>query len=59
MITDNRKNMFYRWLAWHLPSGVVYWATIRLLARSTTVLSDVSPSEIYILQALRAWEHEK
>ena len=26
---------FWRWVAWMLPSGLVYWAAIRLIANAT------------------------
>ena len=27
---------FFRFVAWHLPRRLVYWASIRLLAHATT-----------------------
>jgi len=49
-----------RWLAYHLPRRVVYWASIRLMAHATTDewSGQVAP-ELYAMDALKRWENSK
>jgi hypothetical protein len=50
-------NKFYKWLAWRLPKGLVYWCLIRVFAFVTTgEYSDTEVSELTAMEALRRWE---
>lgn len=48
---------FWVWLAWLLPRQLAYWATIRLIAHSTsgkygsTYVNDLTPMDV-----LKRWE---
>lgn len=48
----------WRWLAWRLPQGLVYWATIRLIARATTGRygTTVVP-DLTAMDALGRWDY--
>lgn len=45
-----------RWVAWHLPKDVVYWATIRLIAFATSgEYSNQVVPELGAMEALHRW----
>ncbi len=48
---------FYRWLSWHLPERLVYFAAMRLLSYATTGLykKTVVP-DLPFMEALKRWE---
>ena len=46
-----------RWIAYHLPKWVVYFATIRLIAHATTgKYSNTIVPELGAMEALERWE---
>ena len=54
-----RENL-YRWLAWKLPRGLVYWCYIRVAATVTTdgPMTRIPVPEIGMMDALGAYEKE-
>jgi hypothetical protein len=54
------REKFYRWLAWHLPRDVAYWATIRLGAYATAGpwRNQVVPN-LTLMETLKRWESDK
>lgn len=43
-----------KWIADHLPNGVLYWVVIRVWARlTTTKFTDKTPEEVTIWDALK------
>jgi hypothetical protein len=51
------KDRFWMWIAWRLPRPLVYWASIRLLARAT--VKEYSGQEVPKLKALEALQRWK
>lgn len=48
---------FWMWLAWLLPERLVYWCSIRLMARATTgEWSHVNTPDCRIVDALDRWD---
>lgn len=49
-----------KWIAFHLPRCVVYWAIIRLIAYATSGRYDstVVP-ELEAMEALKRWEYSE
>lgn len=48
---------FYRWIAWKLPRGLVYWSTVRLVAFATSSQwgATIVP-ELTAMDALGRWK---
>lgn len=45
-----------RWIAWHLPRGIVYWCSIRLIANATTgEYSNQIVPNLGAMDALQRW----
>lgn len=54
-----RHERFWRWLAWKLPAGLVYWCALRLGAHATQgQWSGQIVPELYFMDALKRWESE-
>ena len=50
------KERITRWVAWHLPRDIVYWAAIRLLVNATTGLySSTLVPQLSAMDALTRW----
>ena len=51
------REKFIRWIVWKLPSDIVYWAAIRLVAHATQgrYSSTIVP-ELSAMDALKRWE---
>ena len=46
-----------KWIAFHLPKCLVYWATIRLIAYATTgKYGNTVVPELTAMDALKRWE---
>ncbi len=51
------KERAWRWLAFRLPTKLVYWATVRLIAHATTGdFADTFIPELTVMDALERWE---
>jgi hypothetical protein len=49
-----------RWIAWHLPKCIVYWAAVRLLAHATAgKYSETSVPDLSAMDALRRWKEDE
>ncbi len=47
---------FWVWLAWKLPKGLVYWASIRLMAHATQgVYGSTIVPELTAMEAIQLW----
>lgn len=50
------RERFARWIAWHLPRRVVYWAAIRLGATATLPpYGDQIVPDLRFMDALDRW----
>ena len=53
------KECLYRWLAYRLPRGVVYYAAIRMWAHASTgQWSNVEAPGVTLQEALTRWDKE-
>lgn len=51
---------FWRWIAFHLPRPLIYWATIRLGAEVTCgKWGTTIVSELTLMEALNRWGPER
>ena len=47
----------YRWIAFKLPKGLVYWASLRLLAHATSgKYSNEGVPSVSAIDAIDRWE---
>lgn len=57
---SKRRQRLVMALVWRLPSEIVYWSAIRLLANATTGKHSAQVvSELTIFEALERWEGRK
>ncbi len=55
-LREGMMTRFWRWLAFHLPRGLVYHCTIRLVAYATVgAWSGQVVPELTVLDALQRW----
>jgi hypothetical protein len=46
-----------RWIVWHMPRSVIYWAGVRLWAHGTQgAWGNTEAPTLRVDQALRRWE---
>lgn len=44
------------WVAWHMPKGIVYWCSIRLIAHATQgKYGDTEVPSLAAMEALQRW----
>ncbi len=51
-----RKEKFWMWIVWKMPSKVIYWASIRLIAFATTgMYSKTIVPDLTAMDALKRY----
>lgn len=54
-----RRDGFWRWIAWHLPRQVVYHATIRAWVFSLSGKhGHQQPTEVHTFETVKRWDEE-
>lgn len=57
-LMQDKMERFYRWVAWKMPKGFVYWCAIRLFAHATTnEYSNQNVPSLTVVDALKRWDH--
>lgn len=56
MKRKNRRERFWRRLAWKLPKSLIYWSTVRLGGYAFSRLGTREVSSLTLLECLEVWE---
>ena len=53
------KERIIKWIVWHLPKIIIYWATIRLICHGTSgkYSMQIVP-ELLAMNALERWDKD-
>jgi hypothetical protein len=56
MMMRRWKEKFAIAVAWALPRYVAYWTAVRVAAHASRVHGDLTPTEISVIDAMKAWD---